>query len=143
MKPSEQKFALNQAILDLYETLHVPRQIDGHVWYNSDPYLQEFERRMKQTKRNEVTAEDINYLFMNNCDSEQSLKYYLPRALDLIANGEQFISEFCVSMKVRQANSHRWPENEREAVIKVLKAMKSMAPGTHLERLITEFNWLV
>ncbi|MBO0929890.1 hypothetical protein [Fibrella aquatilis] len=134
-------FELNDAIAHLYATLRAPQQIDGHVWYTTDPHLQAFERRVNQMKRYEVPVEDINYLFMNNCDSVQSAKYYLPRALELIANGERFINEFMLSMKVQQAGFQQWPDAERQAVVRVLLAMKSLAPGTHLDNILKEFSW--
>lgn len=134
---------LTDAIAHLYHTLRVPRQIYGHAWLSEDPDLRTFERRLKQTKRHEVTAEDINALFMNNCDSERSLKYYLPRALELIAHGERFINSFYISLKLWQSGFEDWPTAERDAVVRVLSAIKPLAANVAREALLSELAWLL
>lgn len=134
---------LTAALTDLYAVLQVPQRIDGHVWYDTDPDLRAFERRVSRLRRNEVPLDDINYLFLNNCDSAQSVKYYLPRALELIAGGERFVSEYAVSMKVRQAQFTTWPAAEQEAVRRVVRALAAAATEPDRQHLLEHFGWLV
>ena len=72
--------------------------------------------------RQQIPAEDINYLFLNNCDSVQSVKYYLPRALNLIADGERFLSSLEMDSVRREA----------------IEATGEAIEATQLERLARE-----
>ncbi len=131
---------LTDAIEQLYQTLAVPQKIDGHVWYGEDDRA--MERRLKKVNRRNVSVADINVLFINNCDSVQSLKYYLPRALDLLAGGERYISEFFVAMKVKQAGFEQWPAPEQAALVRVLRAMNNTGNDWLIAHTVAHFDWI-
>lgn len=134
------KNELENAINHLYESLQVRRSITWHAVTDAEEAA--LVKRVKNTNRRRITAVDINYLFMNNCADVRSVKYFLPRALELLITEPRQINEFYVSAKVQAARFSEWSLPEQTAVIYFLKQLQLYIPNQDIEMILEEFNWM-
>lgn len=89
-------------------------------WTRANPEVLSLEEQVLATPLRELDAQTLRRVFWNATADERSIKHFVPRVVECIAEGTMTLAD--LTTRVRAETIATWPEAERRALLDALGA---------------------